>query len=103
MANKNIRQLNRKLRDMGLEPQLRRSNHYKVDCPDGTSVFYGSTPRGYRSYKDTIAQLKRSGVDVERGVLTAANDDVEDVKADKADNPILPFALAVRDYFSRRK
>lgn len=70
MSNsKDMRKLLKTLESHGLIVRLSKSNHYKVfrPGPNGSEQYLltvPNTPSEYRSYKNTIAALRRAGVAV---------------------------------------
>ena len=62
---KDIIQLNKRLRKMGLEPVRRGNNHFFVVCPDGSKVFYSSTPSRKSAIHIIMKQLTKCGVNLD--------------------------------------
>ncbi|MFE1785623.1 hypothetical protein ACFW9F_24380 [Streptomyces sp. NPDC059506] len=61
MANKEVRQLLKKLARQGFDVELTRNGHYKVYW-DGRFVgTLAGTPSDHRSLKNSVANLKRAG------------------------------------------
>tara|TARA_R100000426_G_scaffold72166_1_gene50238 strand:- start:436 stop:678 length:243 start_codon:yes stop_codon:yes gene_type:complete len=63
---KEINQLNKRLRRLGFEPVRRGNNHFFVVCPDGSKVFYSATPSRSSAIHIIMRELSKRGVNLDR-------------------------------------
>lgn len=65
MTCKEMDQLIRRLRGMGVEAHISKGGHWKIKAPSGQTVVCPQTPtHPGRSVKNTIARLRREGVPI---------------------------------------